>query len=276
MADDAGFSLIMHYDPLMVAELAMGAEHPHEIADRYGVDEDDYEHLASQDWFQRLVAAKRTEFHEQGVLFTAKAAMMAETLLTRLFQQGMANVLTPPLVVEVAKQLTDIGRLKPQPLSTQPSTAGSGFQINIQVNGADVVARSTHLQPVPVDVMTAAADASAPSGEGASAGTPSFRLPLPAPIPQPRPVSKATPEPNSPGDTQTGVAKLSPPPAYISNLRVPDFDLRPSALVGVAAAQQAAVAVPPPATTPLGGHEAAHASPAVLPRGVGLGYRPGS
>lgn len=114
------FSVILHYDPMMVAELAMGADHPHEIAERYGVDTVDYEHLAAQEWFARLVAQKRTEFHDQGVLFTAKAGMMAEALLTRLFQQSMAAVLPPPLMVEVAKQLTDIGRLKPQPLNTQP------------------------------------------------------------------------------------------------------------------------------------------------------------
>ena len=109
--DGSQFSIIAHYDPMMVAEIAMGADHPHDIAERYGVDPVDYEHLASQDWFQRLVAQKRHEFHDTGMLFVAKAGMMAEALLTRLFQQSMVGALPPPLTVEVAKQLTDIGRL---------------------------------------------------------------------------------------------------------------------------------------------------------------------
>lgn len=219
MADDAydpnGFSLILHYSPEMVAELAMGAEHPHEIAERYGVDAVDYEHLAAQEWFGRLVAQKRHEYHDTGMLFIAKAGMMAEALLTRLFQQSMAGSIPPPLTVEVAKQLTDIGRLKPQPLNTQPGASGNAFAINIQVNGADVVRHDPVLVPAPLSVsstsdgasgldpaMKARADALVPSGEGVGS----------------RPTTMAL-------DFHPPKGK---PPASISGLRVPDFDLRPN------------------------------------------------
>jgi hypothetical protein len=221
MPDDAsGFSLILHYSPEMVAELAMGAEHPHEIAERYGVDPTDYELLASQEWFGRLVAQKRHEFHDQGMLFVAKAGMMAEALLTRLFQQSMAGAIPPPLTVEVAKQLTDIGRLKPQPLSTQPGAAGNGFQINIQVNGSDVIHSGPALVPAPSPAQSPplappSAQTREPGGGDA----------LAEPIPAPARATLAPP---------TMALDFAPPapPTTISNLRVPDFDVRHPGQIG--------------------------------------------
>jgi hypothetical protein len=222
MADDlalAPFSLILHYSPEMVAELAMGADDPYDIAERYGVEADDYDHLAGQDWFARLVAQKRHEFHDTGMLFVAKAGMMAEALLTRLFQQSMAGVIAAPLTVEVAKQLTDIGRLKPQPQGSTPGSAGAPFQINIQVNGSDVVRTQPALVPAPV--TTAAADASAPSGEGAGTGS---RVAAPS-----APTSTRPEDALAAGAAMTlDFSKPGPKPSYISGLRTPDFDLRPN------------------------------------------------
>lgn len=231
------FSVILHYDPMMVAELAMGADHPHEIAERYGVDTVDYEHLAAQEWFARLVAQKRTEFHDQGVLFTAKAGMMAEALLTRLFQQSMAAVLPPPLMVEVAKQLTDIGRLKPQPLNTQPGQGGGAFQINIMVNDKDVVAAS-HLVHSPVL-------ANIPASPGGAVAPASTLVPTGAGAADALAPGQTTPL----SPTHMSLDFTPPkgkPPASISNLRVPDFDLRqnPNASAFGAAAAPPGVGLP--------------------------------
>jgi hypothetical protein len=223
MADDAPFSVVLHYDPQMVAELALGADHPHEIAARYGVDVVDYERLSDQPWFERLVAEKRHEYHDTGVLFTAKAAMMAESLFTRLFQQSMAGSLTQPLMVETAKQLADIGRLKPQPLNVQPPPGNApAFQINIQVNGSDVLASSAPaMVAVPADPPSAAEAA--------------MRLEFGDTVPTPDPAA--------------ALDALGPAPVGI---RVRDFDLRPSALVGDPSAVQAALrSVPSPNTVGL-------------------------
>ena len=213
------FSVILHFDPMMVAELAMGADHPHEIAERYGVDAEDYEHLASQEWFERLVAQKRTEFHDQGVLFTAKAGMMAEALLTRLFQQSMASVLPPPLMVEVAKQLTDIGRLKPQPLNTTPGAAGGQFQINIVVGDKDVAASSRSL---PSPIIQSQPIPAAPVGHGP---------------PNPGPTGNGVAAPPQSGAAMSlDFNPKGAPPATLTNLRVPDFDMRPATVAPNAAA----------------------------------------
>jgi hypothetical protein len=192
------FSPILYFDPQMVAEIALGAEHPHDIAERYGFDAVAYETLAALHWFGELVARKRQELADDGVLFTAKAGMMAEALLTRLFQQSMAGSLAAPLMVETAKQLSDIGRLKPASAAAAAS-AGPPFQINIQVNGTDVVRSHAPQELVPEVVAETVM-------------------------------------------TLDFAPQLPPPPAA---LKVPDFDLRPSALVGTPAAVMAATASPP-------------------------------
>jgi hypothetical protein len=206
MADAAhAFSPILYFSPEMVVELALGAEHPHEVAERYGYDPTQYETLAAQPWFADLVVKKRTELHEDGVLFVAKAGMMAEALLTRLFQQALAGTLTQPLMVEVAKQLSDIGRLKPA-AAAQAAASAVPFQINIQVNGAEVL----HGHTPPADLVAVPEVA------------PTMVLDFAASLPD-------------------------PPPSLAQALRVPDFDLRPSALVGNPTAVQAALAASPPA-----------------------------
>jgi hypothetical protein len=231
MADDAPLgpppviSTILYFDPALVAELALGADHPHEIAERYGLETLEYEHLAAQPWFEELVARKRQEYQDDGVLFVAKAAMMAESLFTRLFQQAMAGTLTQPLMVEVGKQLADIGRLKPQPAGVREAV-GPPFQINIQVNGQNVIQRTPHFVGMP-------------EATGPTEMTLDFAA---------LDVSSAA--------AASGVPDAFPPPP--TGLKVPDFDLRPSALVGSAAAQHAAVAAAP---------QAEAASP---PAGLGL------
>jgi hypothetical protein len=236
MADDAPLrpppviSTILYFDPALVAELALGADHPHEIAERYGLDLVEYEHLAAQPWFEELVARKRQEYQDDGVLFVAKAAMMAESLLTRLFQQAMAGTLTQPLMVEVSKQLSDIGRLKPQPAGVREAV-GPPFQINIQVNGHDVIQRTPHLIGLPEAAET---DATMTLDFAAS------------------PVTPGGPQSTAVRD---GLDAFPPPP---TGLKVPDFDLRPSALVGTPQAVLAASGAAP---------QAGGASP---PAGLGL------
>jgi hypothetical protein len=129
----------------------------------------------------------------------------------------MAGSLAAPLMVEMAKQLSDIGRLKPSSLAAA-AASGPPFQINIQVNGLDVVHSHAPQELVPV-------------AEVATEMVIDFAPGLPP-----------------------------PPPA----LKVPDFDLRPSALVGTAQAQHAArgVDTPHPSASSAVAQHAAGASPA--------------
>jgi hypothetical protein len=137
--------------------------------------------------------------------------------------------------VEVAKQLTDIGRLKPQPQGSTPGSAGAPFQINIQVNGSDVVRTQPALVPAPT-----------PSA-GQDAG-PSVAAPA------------APTTPAEPRDAQAAGAvmslnfgKVGPPPGYVSGLKTPDFDLRPNPRasqvpsLGTVVTPQTGVGLPPAA-----------------------------
>jgi hypothetical protein len=242
MADDAhAFSPILYFSPEMVAELALGAEHPHEIAERYGYEAEDYEHLAAQPWFAELVVRKRVELHDDGALFQHKAAMMAETLFVRLFQQSMVGALAAPLTVEVAKQLSDIGRLKPQPANIVDRN-GPPFQINIMVEGREVISSSERpLMAAPIDAFDVTPSA--------------MTLEFPTSS-QPAPAAAPPSSPRLPPDVVHDVpadpipADFPPPPTVF---RVPDFDLRRSALVGTVAAVAAATASQPvPPGTPVG------------------------
>ena len=148
--------------------------------------------------------------------------------------------------VEVAKQLTDIGRLKPQPLNTTPGAAGGAFQINIQVNGSDVVHSGPTLLPTPHF------DAAASTGNPLVAAPPAS--------PRSGPSGAAAPPivPDTPiGDKATAPTlslEFTPPkgrpPASISNLRTPDFDLRPNPGGGSAAAFGAPAVGLPTSTKP--------------------------
>jgi hypothetical protein len=201
----------LNFDPAMVLEIAMGADHPHDVAERHGVDVVDFEHMLTLPWFNELVARKRQELADAGQLFQIKAAAMAEALLTRLFQQSMAAAIAAPLQVEVAKQLTDIGRLKPAPGAALPS--GPGFQINIVVATPDATTPTlVNVTPNPTSPDLTAAQPAGPA-PGAAANSPDLAA-----------------APPSSGPSPTLTLAFPPPPAYISNLKTPDFDIRhPSA-----------------------------------------------
>jgi hypothetical protein len=239
----------------MVVEIALGADPPHDIAWRYGLTRDEYDDLAALDWFVELIARKRQDLQDNGFLFQTKAAMMAEALLTSLFQQAMAQKVAAPVAIEISKQLVDIGRLKPIPGVTVPGASGPGFAINIQINQADGAAPTTLV----------AADLAAPR----EAPPPVLDVEF-SPS---QPVSPAHQSPGaSPGSTGGGKPQgplLPKPPPYISNLKVPnlDRDCRPS-LAGTPATQAAVAAGAPQTTSP------GLQSPGARPGGIGLPRKP--
>jgi hypothetical protein len=211
----------------MVVEIALGADPPVEIAWRYGLTADEYEQLEALEWFVELIARKRQELQDNGYLFQAKAAMMAEALLTSLFQQAMAQKVAAPVAIEISKQLVDIGRLKPVPGVTTPGGGGPGFAINIQINQGDATTPLVVTEGRPGGIAAPPAPDAPPTLEV------DFK-----------PVAK----PQGP--------LLPKPPAYISNLTVPNLDraCRPSlagtpATQAAVAAAQAAVPVSSPGGT---------------------------
>jgi hypothetical protein len=147
----------MYLSPEMVLDLALGMDPPYDIAARYGLSRSEFDKLQAQEWFGRAVAQKRLEVSENGQMFSQKAAMMAEELFQQLFKAAITGNLAHPIVMDLTKQLTEIGQLKPR-AAVGVSAGGPAFQINIQVNGADLDKAKTSrldIQPV-VEAVTMA------------------------------------------------------------------------------------------------------------------------
>jgi hypothetical protein len=140
---------ILRLSPGVVNDLALGKDDPADIAERYGVSLEDLNWLLSQDWFNRAVLEKRLELDNKGILDTELFRLMAMETLQRLFQQGITGQLTPPVMMDLASKLADLGGLKPDRSMVQGG--GGGFQVNIQINQGDIdaPARVSHAATPP-------------------------------------------------------------------------------------------------------------------------------
>lgn len=174
----------MYASPEMVQDIAIGKDPTYEIAARYGLSQGELDWLLTEEWFARSVAQRRLELHENGMLFSAKARMMAEEMFQDLFQLSKADQLAHPLRVDVAKQLSILGDMVPK----GGVTAGDGqprFQLNIQVNGVDqAAARRTRLdvedvKPVVTMHIPFSGPAVAAAPVQADLTVPDFQIPAP-------------------------------------------------------------------------------------------------
>lgn len=126
-------SLPLRINPEMLSEIAMGLGTPVEIAYKYGLTELEFMQLSGHKWFERAVEERRAQLEAEGFTPRAKFANMAEDLLTHCYRQALvSNSLS--LALDVAKYLTKVGGLEPQP-NQQLTAAGAGFQLVINVPG---------------------------------------------------------------------------------------------------------------------------------------------
>lgn len=114
----------------MLVDLAMGVTPAIDIVAKYGYSVEDYMRMSTYAWFHKAVEEKRTEIEAKGFSFQSKMGMMAELLLVDAFiaaqQSESANV-----KLDVAKYLTKISGLEPQP--GVGVAAGGGFSITINL-----------------------------------------------------------------------------------------------------------------------------------------------
>lgn len=127
-------NVALYLSPEMVHELALGMDPPRSIVVKYGVSDAEYDQLCAQEWFGEMIAKRRMELHSDGVTFAAKARMMAEELFQKLFQSATTGNLAHPLMLDLGKQLTEIGGLKPKVGVQDGGARAPAFSINIQVN----------------------------------------------------------------------------------------------------------------------------------------------
>jgi hypothetical protein len=135
----------------MVASLALGMEDELIVASRHGLAVETYLELASQQWFQNQVSAKRSEYEKTGVTFKAKAAWMAGELLDQVYLQASTSDASLNQKHEVLKTLLKAGGLEPKEEKVQ--NTGPSFQISIDLGGGQSVSLSNNVQPVVLEAQ---------------------------------------------------------------------------------------------------------------------------
>jgi hypothetical protein len=126
----------LYLSPEFVLELALGKDSDSDICARHGVEPGDYAWMSGQDWFAQMVAQKRMELADNGVLFSAKAGMMLEELLALQYKSAITGNLNGALINDLIKQLADITGQRGPKTSAQAGPAGPAFQLNINVSAA--------------------------------------------------------------------------------------------------------------------------------------------
>jgi hypothetical protein len=208
----------MYLSPEFVQELALGKDKPDDVCARHGVEPSDFQWLSAQAWFGEMVAVKRMQLADNGVLFSAKAEMMLEELLQHLYKSAITGNLAAAPMLELTKQLGDYAGLRTR--GAQAAATGPAFQQNINV-AADTLAAGRALAPANAEPVNITPTLSIPLGQTTA----------------PKPTGTIGPgfPPGPLGEVPAG-------------LRVPDFKLTPD-LVGTPAAQAAASVNAPVALT---------------------------
>lgn len=120
--------------PGLLLEVATGLEDGWEIADRYGYTTREWEEMSEQEGFKKQVAALRAEMALSGVTFQRKAALLAEDLLTDVYNLAK-NSKSIADVQSAAKFFAHMGRLEPA-TGEKGGGSGGGNQFQITFNFA--------------------------------------------------------------------------------------------------------------------------------------------
>lgn len=135
----------------MVASLALGMEDELIVAARHGLSMESYLELASQQWFQTQVSAKRADYEKTGVTFKTKAAWMAGELLDQVYLHAASSDASLNQKHEILKTLLKAGGLEPKEEKVQ--NTGPSFQISIDLGGGQSVSLSNNVQPVVLEAQ---------------------------------------------------------------------------------------------------------------------------
>lgn len=133
--------------PEMIVQMALGIEPMEEIAARFGYDKTTYDLLFQQVWFQHKVDAKRTELRETGLTLRAKAAVMAEDLMTEVYVKAKGEKVGVDSVLAAAKFMAEMGDVKPK----GENGGGGGERFSIIINAGGAPVQVTAKGPAPQD-----------------------------------------------------------------------------------------------------------------------------
>jgi hypothetical protein len=117
----------------LIAELAIGADNPEEVASRFGFTGKKWKDLQRWKPFLDAVEAQRIEFERSGYTFKVKSAMKADALSDAVFVQSMRNDTPIGQRLDALKLFAKLGELEPTP---KAAASGPAFSITIDLSGA--------------------------------------------------------------------------------------------------------------------------------------------
>lgn len=111
-------------------DLAIGADSPHVIASRYGLDELDLELLLQNPTIVKAIEVRQAELAQKGEFFKLKARALAEDLLEKVYTDAKTTQ-DPKTRLDAVKFLSMAGGID-KPAETRQ--VGSGRQVNIKID----------------------------------------------------------------------------------------------------------------------------------------------
>lgn len=123
---------VNQWDPRLIIDLAVGVDALPEILDRYDLSLDEFNALSQTQVFRRELALVIRDVRENGLSFTQKARVQAESYL-EVMDQLVYDVATPASTrLEAIRSMVKYGKLEPK--EDKEGGGTNAQQINIQIS----------------------------------------------------------------------------------------------------------------------------------------------
>lgn len=113
----------------MILQIALGMEHPEEIAARYGIEGDEWKKLSEYRPFQIAIDKQRAELEASGLTFRVKAKALTEDVFEEAYKIARSNDATLMQKLEFIKLGAKLADMEPK--ASAQVASGPGFSISI-------------------------------------------------------------------------------------------------------------------------------------------------
>lgn len=123
----------MSFDPRLAYELALGLTKPHEVFEKYGLEQERAVELVRTPAFIATVRKYKQEIEEGGVSFRLKAKIQAEDLLTHSYLIATDPETPASVRADLIKWTARVADLEPR--DSKEKGAAGGFNLSITFAG---------------------------------------------------------------------------------------------------------------------------------------------
>lgn len=120
------------WDPRLILDLAVDVDGLPEILLRYGLSIEEYNMLSETQAFRRELALAMREIRENGVSFSNKAKIQAESYLSIVDELVYSNETPASVRLEAIRSAVKWGKLEPK--EDKAGDSGNQQTINVQIN----------------------------------------------------------------------------------------------------------------------------------------------